>query len=95
MEQDLTKYIDAENLIKLVSAETLQSIYPEAEMQLMLKSLAYTINSAANTGESGTLWQHELPDEVKTLLEKTYNMKCAKLLTVAQPGRLWYISWEK
>lgn len=87
-------YINLTDLTTLKSAEDLEVVYTNADRDMILKSLAYTINSAANCGQSEVYWQHELPDDVKSILEGKH-YRCAKILTCANPGRLWVISWRK
>lgn len=82
--------IPKEELIELKSAADVKAVADEAIDIQEEQSVAYTINTAANTGEHSVKWQHPLSDKLLQKLEdKGYTVK--KVPQAANPNYAWII----
>ena len=81
------------DLTELQAATTVLDTAESAVGLHIEQSLAYTINSAANCGQTSVLWQHEMSEDYQEhLVSMGYTVR--KLVNVARPGTLWLIQWK-
>ena len=74
--------VPREDMNKLQSAADLKSIAESAEVDAQVASIAYALNSAANTGETSVVWIGRMLAGTKTQVEaKGYTVEPTKLHT--------------
>lgn len=85
--------IPTSELTELQSASTVLDVSESAVDTHIEQSLAYTINSAANCGQTAVLWQHGLSDDYQEhLISLGYSIR--PLINAANPNYPWIIQWK-
>lgn len=85
--------VDKDDMTTLRTAAESLATSQTAEDEIQLKAVAYAINSAANTGETVTVFQGELRENVKSEVEgKGYTIRYDS--SIAFPDRKAIISWK-
>ena len=84
--------VDKDHMTELRPASDSRATAQDAEKDIQLMAVAYAINNAANTGETRTIFQGVLLDDVRTQLEsKGYTVTN---FGPAHPENRIIISWE-
>lgn len=85
--------VDKDEMTTLRTAAESRDTAESAAKDIQLKSVAFAINSAANTGETRTVFQGELLTEVKAELEsKGYTVSPYNSVEITRSS---VISWKE
>lgn len=83
--------IPREEMYILHSASELKDIADTAEVDAQKSSIAFSLNNAANTGETSVIWLGDMLDEVKEALESdSYTVEAYKTQD-GEPSKFKYV----
>ena len=87
--------IPRDEMNQLHSASELQSISEDSEVSAQLESIAYSLNNAANTGETAVTWLGNMFDANKTTLEaQGYTVDLVELQDGSFATKCYRISFD-
>ena len=84
--------VDKDHMTELRSASDSLATAQSAEKDIQLKAVAFAINSAANTGETRTVFQGVMLEEIKQELES--NGYVVQNYNSVDPNKSSMISWK-